>query len=159
MIEKNYYIREAKISEMAIVKSLFLEYAAGLGVDLCFQGFEKELETLPFPYNSPSGIILLAFWDDLPIGVVALKKWENACCEMKRLYVVPEYRNEKIGEKLTLTLLNLAKEMGYTSMKLDTLERLVPAVKLYRRLGFKEIPPYNVNPEADILYFEKQLVD
>lgn len=157
MIEYKYTIREATISEMGFVKSLFLEYAAGLGIDLCFQGFEKELETLPFPYNSPSGTILLAFCDDRPIGVVALKKWENSCCEMKRLYVVPEYRKDKVGEQLASKLLDLAKEMGYTSMKLDTLERLIPAVKLYRRLGFVEIPPYNVNPEADILYFEKQL--
>lgn len=159
MIEERYYIREAKISEMAMVKSLFLEYAAGLGVDLCFQGFEKELETLPSPYASPTGTILLAFHTNKPIGVVALKKWANTCCEMKRLYVIPEFRNEKVGEQLVLKLLDKAKELGYVSMKLDTLERLIPAVKLYRRLGFVEIAPYNVNPEADILYFEKQLID
>ena len=150
-------IKEAEESEMELVRSLFLAYSAGLGIDLCFQGFEQELQTLPIPYQHPTGVILLAFQGTQPIGVVALKKWAENCCEMKRLYVTPEFRNDKVGEQLVVKLLDKAKELGYLSMKLDTLERLVPAVKLYRRLGFEEIASYNVNPEPDILYFEKQL--
>lgn len=150
-------IKEAEESEMEMVRSLFIAYAAGLGIDLCFQGFEQELQTLPAPYHHPTGVILLAFQDTKPVGVVALKKWADNCCEMKRLYVIPAFRKEKIGEMLVQTICAKALELGYETMKLDTLERLVPAVKLYRRLGFVEIQPYNVNPETDILYFEKQL--
>ncbi len=105
----------------------------------------------------PLGTILIAKEKENVVGVVALKKLEDGICEMKRLFVLPEYQGYGIGKLLTETLIEKAKDLKYKIMKLDTLGRLESAVGLYRNLGFKETIPYNVNPEDDILYFEKQL--
>jgi putative acetyltransferase len=91
------------------------------------------------------------------VGIVALKKLEDGICEMKRLFVLPEFQGYGIGKLLAEALIEKAKDLKYKIMKLDTLGRLESAVSLYRNLGFEETIPYNVNPEDDILYFEKQL--
>jgi putative acetyltransferase len=143
--------------DLPIVKELFIEYQQSLGISLCFQGFEKELESLPEPYDEPFGCILILKVYSETVGVVALKKLEEGVCEMKRLYIKPAYQGFGFGKKMALAIMKHAKAKNYTTMKLDTLERLNSAVQLYRNLAFSETQAYNYNPENDILYFEKKL--
>jgi len=155
--ERTVKISEAEMGEMDLAKEMFIKYQENLGISLCFQGFQEELDNLPGKYAFPSGTILFAKEGENVVGIVALKKLEEGICEMKRLFVLPEYQGYGIGKLLTLELLQKAEDLDYKIMKLDTLGRLEAAVSLYRNLGFEETIPYNVNPEDDILYFEKQL--
>jgi tRNA pseudouridine38-40 synthase len=155
--EPVFEISEAQVSDLPAVKDLFLEYQKSLGISLCFQGFEKELESLPEPYDKPNGDILVVKSYNEILGVVALKKLEEGICEMKRLYVKPAFQGFGLGKRLAIEIMTLAKARNYKTMKLDTLERLTAAVNLYRKLEFTETKPYNFNPESDILYFEKEL--
>ncbi|KPM49548.1 GNAT family N-acetyltransferase [Jiulongibacter sediminis] len=150
-------VRKAEIGDIETVRSLFRAYEKGLGLDLCFQGFEEELAALPGKYAEPEGCILLYISEGEVGGVVALKALETEICEMKRLYVKDEFRGQKIGKTLAHAVIEEAKRKGYLLMKLDTLARLVPAVDLYRNLGFKETEAYNYNPDETVLYFEKKL--
>ncbi|WP_304234914.1 GNAT family N-acetyltransferase [Jiulongibacter sediminis] len=150
-------VRKAEIADIETVRSLFRAYEKGLGLDLCFQGFEEELAALPGKYAEPEGCILLYISEGEVGGVVALKALETEICEMKRLYVKDEFRGQKIGKTLARAVIEEAKRKGYLLMKLDTLARLVPAVDLYRNLGFKETEAYNYNPDETVLYFEKKL--
>lgn len=140
------------------VKQLFREYANFLQVDLCFQGFEAELAKLPAKYAEPEGSIFLAQVNGQPAGCIALWKLEEGVCEMKRLFVKPEFQGLGLGKILANRLMEEAKIKGYVKMKLDTLRRLQSANYLYKSLGFIETLPYNFNPEEDIVYFEKALV-
>ena len=139
------------------IAELFRIYEKELGVSLCFQGFEEELVNLPGVYTEPKGCILKAEINSVIIGCVALKPLEDHICEMKRLFVLKEYKGNRIGIDLAERIILEARQKGYETMKLDTLERLRPAVNLYTKLGFKLTKPYNHNPESDILYFEKAL--
>lgn len=155
--ENFFEIKKAESGDIEEIKALFLEYEKFLGISLCFQNFEKELNSLPDPYNEPNGSILIAKIKNEIVGVVALKQLDEKNCEMKRLYVKPDFHGFGIGKALAIEILKIAKEKKYYSMKLDTLERLSSAVILYKILGFIETKPYNFNPEMDILYFEKKL--
>jgi GNAT superfamily N-acetyltransferase len=151
-------IRKVKQEEIGLARQLFEEYAMELNVDLCFQNFEKELSELPGIYSEPEGSILLLENDNaVAVGIVALKKLEDGVCEMKRLYLKPEARKNGNGRKLAEAILYEAKAKSYTTMKLDTIQRLVAAVKLYRSMGFEETEAYNYNPDATVLYFKKKL--
>lgn len=150
-------IEKIKESEIEIARQLFQEYADQLGISLCFQGFTEELEKLPGKYAEPHGSIFIAKYENNLAGIVAIKPLENNECELKRLYVKKEYQGLGIGENLTLFALTEAKQKGYSNLKLDTLKRLTAANKLYYKLDFHEIEPYNFNPEEDIIYFEKTL--
>ena len=155
--ENIFEIKKAESTDMDRIKALFLEYEKFLGISLCFQDFEKELNSLPKPYDEPYGSIIIAKIKEEIIGVVALKQLDIKNCEMKRLYVKPNFHGFGIGKALALEILKIAKEKKYDFMKLDTLQRLSSAVALYKILGFTETNAYNFNPELDILYFEKKL--
>ena len=136
-------------------RALFLEYAASLGFSLCFQSFDEELKSLPGAYAAPSGRLLLAQYDQQAAGCVALRKLEANICEMKRLYVRPAYRGRGLGRILVDRLIAEARGIGYERMRLDTIaSSMKDAVELYRRMGFKEIPPYRANPIEGALYME-----
>jgi carbonic anhydrase len=143
--------------EIAHVRALFQEYAQWLGVDLSFQGFENELATLPGPYAGPRGRLLLGTVDGRAAGCVALRPLEEAVCEMKRLFVRPEFRRAHLGRFLVMQLLRHAREIGYTRMRLDTLDWMTPAIAFYKALGFTPCPPYYNTPLPNTVFMELHL--
>ena len=139
-------------------RELFLEYAQSLGFSLCFQNFDKELAGLPGDYAPPEGRLLLAEYEGQVAGCVALHKLEPGICEMKRLYLRPQFRGKGLGRVLADRIIAEARLIGYERMRLDTVEPVMKdAVEMYRRLGFKEIAAYCANPIAGALYMELQL--
>ena len=145
-------------AEIAQTRDLFLEYAKSLGFSLCFQNFDQELAGLPGDYAPPDGRLLLAEYEGQLAGCVALHKLEPEICEMKRLYLRTRFRGKGLGRALAETIIAEARGIGYRRMRLDTVEPVMKdAVAMYRQLGFKEIPPYRVNPIAGALYMELQL--
>ena len=139
------------------VRKLFREYEAHIEVDLCFQGFEKELAELPGEYARPSGRLLLAFDGSEAAGCGALRRVEDEVCEMKRLYVRPEHQGKRIGAALAQALIEQARDAGYARMRLDTMPSMQTAIALYRSIGFREISAYRFNPVPGALFFELQL--
>ena len=152
-------LQQAKSPEqISAIRELFLEYAKSLNFSLCFQSFEKELAELPGEYSPPHGRLLLAAHGSQLAGCVALHKLENEICEMKRLYVRPQFRGKGLGRVLAERLVADAREIGYKRLRLDTVEPVMrDAVALYRKLGFKEIAPYRENPIEGALYMELEL--
>lgn len=145
-------------TQIAQARELFLEYAQSLGFSLCFQNFDQELAGLPGDYAPPEGRLLLAKYEGQVAGCVALHRLEDGICEMKRLYLRPQFRGKGIGRALADRIISEARQIGYQRMRLDTVEPVMKdAVEMYRRLGFKEIPPYRPNPIAGALYMELQL--
>jgi putative acetyltransferase len=127
-------------------------------MNLCFQNFEQELAGLPGDYAPPDGRLLLAECEGKLAGCVALHKWENGICEMKRLYLRPSFRGKGLGRVLAGTIIAAARNIGYQRMRLDTIEPLMKdAVEMYRKLGFREIAPYRPNPIDGAMYMELQL--
>ncbi len=146
---------------LACARELFREYAATLGVDLCFQNFEAELAGLPGDYAEPAGSLLLALVDGQPAGCGALRAlpgvdFANAC-EMKRLYVRRAFRRFGLGRLLAQQLMDRATQAGYSCMLLDTLDDMEAARGLYESLGFQAIPPYYFNPLPGAHYLKADL--
>lgn len=137
------------------VRQLFLEYADELQENLCFQSFDDEVKDPLKKYGPPTGALFIAYWNEAPAGCIALQPLkEEGVCEMKRLYVKPAFRKYGIGKALVEQLLEASQQLGYKSMRLDTLERLQPAIKLYEQYGFKVINAYYENPLPGVVYME-----
>jgi len=128
------------------VREIFREYQASLDIDLCFQDFEKELVELPGKYAPPQGRLYAAFSDGLLAGCVALRPFQEEQCEIKRLYVRPQFRGQAIGKQLLQQVITEAQHIGYRQVLLDTLYAMTVAKSLYYSVGFREIPPYCFNP-------------
>lgn len=135
------------------VKELIKEYVAALGRDLSFQNIDDELKDPSVKYTAPEGELLVAVDNDTVCGMVAYHRHSKTRCEMKRLYVKPSCRGEKLGEKLICKIMKHAKEAGYKEMVLDTIEPLKAAVHLYEKYEFKRCEPYYNNPMSDVIYF------
>ena len=162
MVNNNLVIRQAATAaDMESARSLFLEYAAWLQIDLCFQSFSQELAGLPGSYAPPAGRLLLAE-DGETAGCVALRRLSvepsGTACELKRLWVRSGFRGRHVGRALTEEALAAARAIGYRQIKLDTLLAIMPAaVALYRDLGFTDCAPYYHNPIPGSLYMERVL--
>lgn len=151
-------IQAETAEQIEAVRLLFREYEAWLGVDLCFQSFEKELKNLPGKYAQPSGRLFLALSTEEAAGCIALREIRGTACEMKRLFVRPDFRGLKLGQMLIEKVIAEAKAIGYRRMLLDTLPDKMPkAVELYKFYGFRKIPPYYENPYQETLFMEKVL--
>ena len=152
-------IRRAETeADLDATRRLFRAYVDSLDFDLDFQDFEDELAALPGPYAPPDGAILLAEVDGEPVGVVAVQPLDDeGACEMKRLYVMPDYRTRGLGRELAMTIVEEARKLGYNVMRLDTVATMTAARRLYRSLGFAEREAYYHNPLADAVYMERPL--
>lgn len=151
-------VREAAIpDEIPLIRSLFREYSAEQEVDLCFQGFEQELATLPGKYARPRGGIWLAESAGAIAGCVAMRPVDSERAELKRLFVRPVYRGSGLGRTLTLWVLDQADKLGYRRLVLDTLPTMTSAIALYRSLGFRETEPYYANPVCGALFLSREV--
>jgi len=145
-------------AQIAQARELFLEYAQSLGFSLCFQNFDQELAALPGDYAPPGGRLLLTEVEGELAGCVALHKLSAEICEMKRLYLRARFRGKRLGRVLAERVISDARAIGYKRMRLDTVEPVMKdAVAMYRRLGFREIGAYRVNPQAGTLYMELEM--
>jgi putative acetyltransferase len=146
-------IRAATAEDFDEIRTMLREYAAWLEVDLCFQNFEEELAGLPGEYAPPLGRLLIAEG----AGCVALRRIEEEVCEMKRLFVRPEFRGSGLGRRLVLAIIDEARGIGYRRMRLDTMPKMDRAQGLYTALGFREIAAYRYNPEPGARFLELEL--
>jgi GNAT superfamily N-acetyltransferase len=149
-------------TDVAQARALFEEYAAWLNVDLCFQGFARELATLPGAYAPPRGRLLIAGLPEAAVGCIAVRplageEFSVPTGEIKRLYVKPDARGTGLGLRLVETLLQEARAIGYRELKLDTLDRMTGARRLYERLGFVACSPYYHNPLPGAVYMTRTL--
>lgn len=149
----------ASNSEYASAAQLFKEYATWLNIDLCFQQFDEELRSLEKMYAPPCGGIILYKNENDFIGCVGIRKLSQGICELKRMYVQPEFHQKGIGKILLTEAIVLAKKLNYKSIRLDTLSHMQPAIGLYRSFGFNEIARYYNNPDERALFFELILKD
>lgn len=144
--------------ELNIARQLFVDYQKELDADLCFQSFNQELAQPLKKYGPPNGLLLLAYYKEEVAGCIALTPMQQAgSCEMKRLYVKPAFRQFKIGQALVEAIIASAATMGYNKMRLDTLQKLQPAIQLYRKFGFTDTSAYYHNPLQEVVYMEREL--
>jgi ribosomal protein S18 acetylase RimI-like enzyme len=143
--------------QIGAVRELFREYAAGLGLDLCFQHFNEELATLPGKYAEPRGRLYLLTQDVGYAGCGALRPFQDDIAEVKRLYIRPAFRRRGYGRLVSQRLLADARQIGYRAVVLDTLRTMIEALALYASLGFRETAPYYHNPSPEVCYLRLEL--
>ena len=146
------------------VKELFTEYTNMLIENdpkfkeyLDIQNYDEEINNLEHKYGLPEGRLYLLYFNNKLAGCIGLKKIDNDNCEMKRLYIKEEYRNNHLGEYLVDKIIKDAKEIGYKYMLLDTLPFLKSAINLYKKYGFYEIKSYNNSPMDTSIYMKLDL--
>jgi putative acetyltransferase len=141
--------------QLDAVRELLLEYWKNRNLEMYVFNFDQELAGLPGDYAPPEGRLFLAHWDNEPAGCVALRKLEPDICEMKRLYLRPEFRGKGIGRSLAEFIINEGRKLGYARMRLDTIQsNMQEAIALYRQLGFAEIAAYRMNPLPGVVFME-----
>jgi GNAT superfamily N-acetyltransferase len=144
-------------SDFSSAMKITKDYIRWLNMDLSFQDIDKELANFPSMYGPPNGLFLLAWHKDELGGGVGLRPIEAGVCEMKRLFVYDSFKRKGVGRILCTTLIQEAMHLRYNKMRLDTLGRMKAAMRLYKKLGFKEIEPYRFNPDPTTKYMELHL--
>jgi GNAT superfamily N-acetyltransferase len=140
------------------VQTLWVEYWKGLGLSGEFQGFEEELRTLPGKYAAPSGTLAIAYVDGSAAGTVALRPLVTDACELKRLYVRPQFRRRGVAHGLMEWIIEQARLLGYRTVHGDTLPTMNDAMQLYYSLGFRVIDhPYSNHPTPGAVYLELRI--
>lgn len=139
------------------VGQMLQSYAQMLGIDFCTGNIDKEIGELPGQYGPPRGLLLIATVDGQPAGCVGLRDLGDDICEMKRLFIKPQFRGQGIGRQLATRLISEAMNLGYHTMRLDTLESMTAARALYKSMGFAPIEPYNIHPPECTHFMELQL--
>ncbi len=138
-------------------RMLFEEYAASLNFDLCFQGFSEELDNLNKQYHFPTGALIIVYTNNNPIAVVGIRQFELEKAELKRMYIIPEYRGQNLGNKLLDQAISIATELGYKQLLLDTLPEMKAAIKIYTHFGFTTTTAYRFNPFDTAIYMVREL--
>lgn len=151
------FIIAEKEKDIETIRILFKEYAEYIKTDLCFQNFKRELDSLPGDYGEPEGRLFLIRCDGKIAGCIALRKFAEGVCEMKRLYVREEFRGMRLGRKAAERIISDSREIGYEKMRLDTLPTMKEAIALYKSLGFTETLPYRNNPVKGAVFMELSL--
>jgi len=158
MIKQVIKIKTAKSQQdFSEGKNIILEYANMLGIDLSFQNFDNEINNLQEMYSEPTGGLILASVNNKIVGVAGIRKFENNDCELKRMYVKKDYRNLGIGKLLLEYAIELSTKLNYNKLKLDTIDSMKSAIKLYLSFGFEEISPYRYKTIESARYFELKL--
>jgi putative acetyltransferase len=124
-------------------------------------GFENGEADLPGEYRAPGGCLLLAVVDSRPAGCIALRKVDESTCEMRMLFVHPEFQGLGVGRALVVRLLDEGRKIGYASMRLETSRHMASAYRLYASLGFREVARYHDRQDSlkDIRTFmERRLI-
>ncbi len=150
-------VKASKINHFNDFKKLLYAYYNFLNINLDFQDFKKELSSIPGKYGTPDGCLLLGYDNDIVVGCVAIRKLEKNICEMKRLYIKDEYHGCGYGMILVDRIIHESKLIGYQYMRLDTIDKLSSAINLYKKIGFKTIPPYYDTPLPDTTFWELDL--
>jgi putative acetyltransferase len=144
-------------NEVSAVQSLWREYWAALGLGPDFQDFANEMQSLPGAYGPPGGLLLIARYNDKPVGTIALRGLTPPACEAKRLFVRPEFRGQGLGRILLGGLIERARAMGYARMYADSLPSMIEAQTIYQQLGFRRTEPYSSSPTPGAIYLERSL--
>jgi carbonic anhydrase len=157
-MENQIEIKEAQNTEdFLAAKELILEYVKWLGIDLSFQNFDEEMETIQTTYGDQDGRLFIALRTGQAVGVAGIKRFNNKCCEVKRMFIQADSRGFGIGKLLLTECIAMAKKLNYDTIRLDTADFMKSAIKLYINNGFIEIPAYRHNPYKDARYFELNL--
>lgn len=151
------YLRVDGSDHLNDARDLFMEYSRSIGINLCFQGFDEELDGLPGKYSPPKGSLMLAYIGGRAAACAALRFVSDDICELKRVFVRDDYRGTGLGREIVERMIDEARTLGYGYMRLDTLPSMTAAQKLYFSLGFHEIGPYIYNPHEGTLYMELKL--
>jgi len=150
-------IKAATAADFQNGKQLFLQYIQSLDFELNFQDVDRELNEITREYNHPTGALLLAYDGNNAIGCAGIRKIDDRRAELKRMFVDPAYRGLQLGPKLLQMALDEARQLGYRSIRLDTVPQMRSAIKLYQSAGLHEIEPYRFNPIAGAKFMEKEL--
>jgi len=159
MTERIVQVTHARPEELDLIREFMLEYAAERRLDLSFQGFATEVDSLPGAYSPPHGALFVARIDGVPLGSVAVRPSAPGIAELKRLYLRSAARGAGAGRALVTAALKWARSAGYGSMRLDTVPGMETAQALYRSIGFHEIEAYRHNPIPGVRFFERTLAD
>jgi ribosomal protein S18 acetylase RimI-like enzyme len=157
VVERLRIARAESPADIAAVRALFLEYARSLGFSLCFQGFDRELAALPGAYAPPRGRLLLATLGNEVAGCVGLQPLDGERCEMRRLYLRPDFRRRGVGRRLAETAVAEARAIGYRRIALETLESMHAARSLYASLGFRNDAARETDSASGVIRAELDL--
>ncbi len=147
-------------TDFEIGGELFREYAEELDVDLAFQNFSEELNSLEKQYSEPTGsLVIVQSEDNEAIGCFGIRQFDHSTCELKRMYIKSEFRGKGVGGRMLEKSIQIAKKLGYGRMRLDTLPSMEAAIALYIHSGFYPIEAYRHNPIAGSKFLEKDLTD
>ncbi len=150
-------IAHAGPGDMAAVRELFEEYWNSFGFTPCFQGFDREVAGLPGDYVPPRGRLGIARMEGEAAGCVALRPFDEARCEAKRLYVRPGFRGHGLGRELLRWVIAEARSAGYREMVGDTMPVMTQALEMYDRAGFERTGPYAEKATPGAIYLRLKL--